>query len=911
MWTRLFYDKFANDHQFTNTITSKVSIEDLDNGTFTYYSGQDALTLYNANFDEYFKLPDCVISSDLYRLELYTKLFNNQLTYYTVIGINNNLLKNIVEQNQPIPHVDFLKSLAIFHSNYEDRTRSYTDMAYYTSSTARELICKNAAYITERANQAVDYTFDDRIGPQKNITIEPFDYQKCSVQWMIDRENNPINILYNLNYEIKIGDVYFDTIIKTFYLASSRKNLSFKGGCIIDEVGLGKTLEIILLALNNPAKDTAYLSEDSQKIFKSRATLVLCPNQLCGQWVREIKTRVSKSYDVNIVQLLTKRDFDKFTYQDLLDADFVIVSYNFLENPVFTDSWVPKVSQTKNFFKLHWSTTDTNIVRQTFANMAEELTKNPIHNLSNTMPLIQLIKWHRIAVDEFHEVYSNSKYNYMKNILSCLHGVNLWGITATPFIGDNLLTLKYIIDFLTEYKNQDEMNILTQNIFIEFLSGSCFRRNTKKSVKDEHTLPPIQEVIRWLNFTPTERMMYNAYLANPNNDKFSTYIRQLCCHPQLADETKHMLANCKSLQDIEIIMIKHYQDEVNKAQHVVDGNTNRIAKLSYQIKLVKDKQLVKLLLKNKMKIPKEIEYVLVDNTPDIYPYQNLDNLDFEDHASNKQINIQIDYSKPVIGATGKFDINGNFVPELTEALKNLETYFQILQQRLGLSNNILDGKKATLNFFTNVVERIRKTVTRKPSLKKVKIPNPNVDTSKMTSTQKLLAQMSDSSDASDNEEDKENQENQEDKEDKEDVEQCGICLGTIPEDDVGVTRCGHIFCYKCLQMMIQTNSQYHIKSTCPYCKKSVTERDITLFAYIKPKVPIQKEGSGELTKEEFINLVGTKLANLIWYLKESNEHTIIFSQWDDLLKRVGVILDENGIENGFLQRQCVSTRQSH
>ena len=39
-------------------------------------------------------------------------------------------------------------------------------------------------------------------------------------------------------------------------------------------------------------------------------------------------------------------------------------------------------------------------------------------------------------------------------------------------------------------------------------------------------------------------------------------LRQLCCHPQLADETKHALVNCKSLKDIEAIMLTHYKQEV-------------------------------------------------------------------------------------------------------------------------------------------------------------------------------------------------------------------------------------------------------------------------------------------------------------------------------------------------------------
>ena len=39
-------------------------------------------------------------------------------------------------------------------------------------------------------------------------------------------------------------------------------------------------------------------------------------------------------------------------------------------------------------------------------------------------------------------------------------------------------------------------------------------------------------------------------------------------------------------------------------------------------------------------------------------------------------------------------------------------------------------------------------------------------------------------------------------------------------------------------------------------------------------------------------------------MRESNEHTIIFSQWDDLLRRVGRILKENSIPNVFCKGNC-------
>ena len=52
-------------------------------------------------------------------------------------------------------------------------------------------------------------------------------------------------------------------------------------------------------------------------------------------------------------------------------------------------------------------------------------------------------------------------------------------------------------------------------------------------------------------------------------------------------------------------------------------------------------------------------------------------------------------------------------------------------------------------------------------------------------------------------------------------------------------------------------------------------------------------------KITLITKIGTKLANLIFYIKNCKEKCIIFSQWDDLLKKVGDVLDTYGIKNVF------------
>jgi SNF2 family DNA or RNA helicase len=74
--------------------------------------------------------------------------------------------------------------------------------------------------------------------------------------------------------------------------------------------------------------------------------------------------------------------------------------------------------------------------------------------------------------------------------------------------------------------------------------------------------------------------------------------------------------------------------------------------------------------------------------------------------------------------------------------------------------------------------------------------------------------------------------------------------------------------------------------------------DISMISFEKPV--IKAENSEHLkNKLDLINKVGTKLTNLIYYLNSIQDHVIIFSQWDILLKKVGDVLTEHGIKNVF------------
>ena len=138
-----------------------------------------------------------------------------------------------------------------------------------------------------------------------NIKTELYDYQKNNINWMFQLENK--------NYAEEYDEI--------------KKIIKFNGGALLDQVGMGKTLQIITLININPSTiDNMIYNE---KIY-SKATLIIAPNHLCGQWLREFEKHTYKS--LNILSLITKVQFKKYTYFDYSKYDVIIISSNYFNN---------------------------------------------------------------------------------------------------------------------------------------------------------------------------------------------------------------------------------------------------------------------------------------------------------------------------------------------------------------------------------------------------------------------------------------------------------------------------------------------------------------------------------------------------------------------------------------------------
>ena len=150
-----------------------------------------------------------------------------------------------------------------------------------------------------------------------------------------------------------------------------------------------------------------------RKLFANNGTLILCPGHIIEQWSKELKRR--SKYPLKIIKIRIIRHLRAETYRSLVDADIVILSPTFLfSNPNYR-TLVENDYQVKN---------------KTF------LTPPP-----DQIPLLHHIHWHRIVLDEGHEVDAT------RNQWLSLHSTYRWYVSGTP-IPRGRLSMVNALNFL-------------------------------------------------------------------------------------------------------------------------------------------------------------------------------------------------------------------------------------------------------------------------------------------------------------------------------------------------------------------------------------------------------------------------------------------------------------------------------
>lgn len=593
----LIYSKFANNIRLNILENSMLSVTD---GELTEDLSNVDVTKLEVIFD-LLRGTDCI---NRYKLSLY--VFNKQYLYVRVY-INMNFLNDICSKYYTAPRI-------ICNLFLNSNTGTYGSFNYITDK------------ITPYRNIEIHDKLCPYIGRVKLI---PKEYQKNNVVWMNTVERNVDFGLHNFQYA-KCSDLLkFETNSMSLFMdkkshvlydndsiwryKSRFRELKLKGGVLCDQVGLGKTFSMACLILANPSRgrfkykhsnkrktiaikkksaapvapasaspkndvsttnskkitvkfklksNSSVIStptENSKSVisapvvsttfntqgivqaneipegFKaSTATIVYCPRRLVGQWESEmIKYLGDDMSDFTVLTLSTMNDINRYSIFDLQFVDMVIVSTSLLSNKIYLNQ--DKIDLTKLY-------------------------------------------WHRVIVDEGHEVLVHdvkrvADVRTNRGILNT-HGRYKWCCTGTP-LPDGRRSMDGILSFLLDYdigKKTDVLEHINVTQYQELIQ-KLFHRNTKESTKREVFIPRVIEQTELLEFTKTERAIYDkAY--DP------TRMMQLCTNILISDEDSAVLGgNAMSLDQINYAMGTHHRERVEYFKKLIIRNKETLQEI--------------------------------------------------------------------------------------------------------------------------------------------------------------------------------------------------------------------------------------------------------------------------------------------------------------------------------------------
>ncbi len=446
--------------------------------------------------------------------------------------------------------------------------------------------------------------------PKSDFNIKLFDYQKKAILRMIEIEDG-VHMSFDRNIKIELNDidVLWDPHYQKVVEDSSICHVTTNGGILADTMGLGKTITTIgLMHYTSMRESKTYDPNDFKDINRiySRATLIIVPSHLAKQWVDEYE-KAHKSHK-KIIVILTKTHHDKVSYLDIVQADVVIVTIQFLLNIKFYGTLFYNIRTMSQF---NIDTRDKVIF-----DYYNELIKKPTY-LDECNPLFEFFHFNRLIIDEGHEIMettNNKVGSFIHHFIRSIRSRYKWYISGTPFTTLNgfINTINYLglsihinnsaikineingwfqtlcID-INNSLYKDIHTYLLQPSIIEKILTTCTIRHLKDDVKDNINLLGYSEEIEWVELTKSERNIYDSRALSGKTTKIERRIlQQLCCHPLIAESFKKIVGSePTSLEDVQDKLIEHHTkniqvytkkieelDKTNQAFHMLLSNYN-------------------------------------------------------------------------------------------------------------------------------------------------------------------------------------------------------------------------------------------------------------------------------------------------------------------------------------------------
>ena len=302
--------------------------------------------------------------------------------------------------------------------------------------------------------------------------------------------------------------------------SSTRPPSSYSGpvfhgvGVLAEEMGLGKTMEVISLILLNrfdpykvPEEPKMYDHHNNllPSLINIKATLVVAPDIVAYQWYQEIE-RHAPNLDVLNITKSTQIKVDR-----MAEVDVVIIPYSLVSSQLEAALFQPMRRPTRY-----------NLNRKVAESFKSDLVK---------------VRFWRIVLDEVQTIKSG--VNNAARVAKVIPRVHAWCVSGTPVQG-SLNDIKGILIFLNLQPFVEDYAwrklISSKADFTKVMSPLCIR-HTKAQVSDQISIPKQYKRLILLQFINIERWKYDKLEQEFHEDntrhrnlyQWFRILEQSCC----------------------------------------------------------------------------------------------------------------------------------------------------------------------------------------------------------------------------------------------------------------------------------------------------------------------------------------------------------------------------------------------
>jgi E3 ubiquitin-protein ligase SHPRH len=407
-----------------------------------------------------------------------------------------------------------------------------------------------------------------------DIECQLFPFQRRAVRWLLQREWKDVQqdgkivclqmppksappASFDSQKDADGNIYYFSHLFMTLTTDTSQWHDAadhLRGGILAEEMGLGKTVEMIALICLN--RRDMRIKADPDGLRPSGATLIITPPAILEQWKQELEKHAPSlnvhHYTGGLKRGKTQVQSDDSMVDELVGYDVVLTTYNVISKEIYYAGAVPK------------------------RNLRHE--KKFEHRKT---PLVR-ISWWRVCLDEAQMVESG--VSHAAQVARVIPREIAWAVTGTP-LRKNIDDLFGLLVFL-HYGPFCYSNPLWKRLYSRFgpilvdIIGTLAIRHSKDSVRDELRLPPQKRIVITTPFTPIEEQHYGQLFEsmsidcgldasgaplrgdwNPDDPKtiekmrmWLSKLRQTCLHPEIGGNSRRALGGSGPLRTVDEVL---------------------------------------------------------------------------------------------------------------------------------------------------------------------------------------------------------------------------------------------------------------------------------------------------------------------------------------------------------------------